>query len=412
LGQASALGTGAVTVDGSGARSYPRLESSLLTNPTFSNQLVVKTDFYLGGANAFTWGGAIVDGTSTGTIRKHGSSNLTVSGNNSGFSGGFTIDEGTLTFASNNAAGTGALDLGSSSGLAAFTAVAPTISQLTGQSTTARVSIATGTTLTINQATSSTFRGQIQGTGGIAKSGTGTLRLETAGSFTGGTTITAGTIDVASTGALGTNAITLNGTTANLKVESSVTLANSLVFGGAGGRLSGHGTFSSSVVLGTNSVVGPGSSIGTLSFTNGLTIASGGSYEFEMQDALAGPGVGWDFVQVSGPLTFTATPIAPFTLNLLSLNSSGASGNPANFGSGNSYSWAIASATSFVGFNPAATSINTAGFTSSLNGGAFSLSTSGNNLLLTFTPVPEPSTWVLLLAGLGIVGIRKLRRWR
>jgi hypothetical protein len=122
--------------------------------------------------------------------------------------------------------------------------------------------------------------------------------------------------------------------------------------------------------------------------------------------------VGWDFVQVSGPLTFTATPTAPFTLNLISLNSSGVNGSLSNFNSGNSYSWAIASATSFVGFNPAATSLNAAGFASSLNGGVFSLSASGNNLLLNFTPVPEPSTWVLLLAGLGIVGIRKLRRWR
>jgi autotransporter-associated beta strand protein len=412
VGQANALGTGIMTVDGRGARSNPRFESSLLTNPTFSNQLVVKSAFYLGGVNSFTWAGAIVDGTSTGTIRKHGSSNLTISGNNTGFSGGFTIDEGTITFASNTAAGTGGLNLGFSSGLAAFTTVAPSISQLSSQSTTARVSVATGTTLAINQATDSTFRGQIQGGGGIAKSGTGVLRLETASSFTGGTTITAGTIDAASTGALGSNTITLNGTTANLKVEPSVTLANSLVFGGAGGRLSGHGSFSSNVVVGTNSVIGPGNSIGTLSFTNGLTFASGGIYEFEVQDALAGPGVGWDFVQVSGPLTFTATPTAPFTLNLISLSSSGAIGNPANFSSNNSYSWAIASATSFVGFNPAALSINPSGFTASLNGGAFSFSTSGSNLLLNFTPVPEPSTWILLLTGLGLAGFRKLRRRR
>ena len=283
---------------------------------------------------------------------------------------------------------------------------------MSSASATARVSVAAGTTLTINQLTNSTYRGQIQGSGGVAKSGVGTLRLETASSFTGGTSITAGTIDAASTGALGTNSITLNGATAHLKVETSVTLANSLVFGAAGGRLSGHGTFSSGVVLGTNSVVGPGSSVGTLTFASGLTLASGGLYEFEMQDALGGPGIGWDFVQVSGPLTFTATTISPFTLNLISLNAGGASGNPANFNSNNGYSWAIASATSFVGFNPATMAINTSSFTSSLNGGVFSLSTSGNNLLLNFTPVPEPSTWALLLAGLGIVGFRKLRRRR
>lgn len=410
VGDANALGTGALTVDGNGTRVEPRFETLLTSSPTFANQLVVKSDFQMGGVNPLTWSGAIVDGTSTGKVRKHGPANLTLSGNNAGFSGGFTVDEGTLTFASNTAAGTGGLDLGFSSGLAAFTAIAPSVTQLSSQSTTSRVSIASGTTLTINQASDSIFRGQIQGSGGIVKAGTGALRLETAGSFTGATTIAAGTLDVASTGALGNNTITLNGATSNLKIEPGVTLANPLVFGAAGGQLSGHGTFSSNVVLGTNSVIAPGSSVGTLTFASGLTLASGGSYDFEVQNALGGPGTGWDYVQVGGTLTFTATPTLPFTLNLISLNNSGASGNTANFSGANAYSWTIASATSFVGFNPAAFTIDTSAFTSSLNGGLFSLSTSGGNLQLNFTPVPEPSTWVLLLAGLGIVGYRKFRR--
>jgi autotransporter-associated beta strand protein len=410
MGNASALGTGALTVDGGGAGVEPQLETLLTSSPTFVNQLVVQDHFQMGGVNAFTWSGTIVDGTSTGTIRKHGPANLTLSGNNGGFSGGFTVNEGTLTFASNTAAGTGGLDLGFSSGLAAFTTAAPSVTQLSSQSATSRVSVASGTTLTINQASDSTFRGQIQGAGGIVKAGTGTLRLETAGSFTGGTTITAGTLDVASTGALGNNTVTLNGATANLKIEPGVSLANNLVFGSGGGQLSGHGTFSSSVSLGTNSVVAPGSSVGTLTFANGLTLLSGGSYDLEMQNALGAPGSGWDHLQVGGTLTFAATPTLPFTLNLISLNSSGAPGSTANFSAANPYSWTIASAANFVGFNPAALAIDTSAFTSSLNGGVFSLSTAGGNLQLNFTPVPEPSTWALLLAGLGIVGYRRFRR--
>jgi autotransporter-associated beta strand protein len=412
VGDANALGTGAVTVDGSGATVYPRLETLLATNPTFPNQLIVQDDFEIGGVNPFTWAGNIVNGTSTGTIRKHGAFNLTLSGTNSGFSGGFLINDGTITFASDSAAGTGALDLGFSSGTAAFTTAAPVITSLLSQSTTARVTVATGTTLTINQGSDATFRGQIQGAGGIVKTGTGSLRLESAGTFTGGTAITAGTVEVASTGALGSSTVTLNGTTSILKLSPGVTLANSIAFGSSGGRLAGHGTFSSAVVIGANTVLAPGSSVGTLTFTSGLTLAGGGSYDFEMQNATGGPGVGWDFAQVTGQLTFTATPTSPFTLNLLSLNSSGARGNPENFFSSSAYSWSIASATSFSGFNPAAVTINTSNFTPGLNGGLFTLSTSGTNLLLNFTPVPEPSTWALLLAGLGLVGFRKLRRRR
>ena len=412
LGQENALGTGVFTVDGSGANVLPRLETSLTTSPTFTNQLVVNDDFEIGGVNAFVWAGNIVDGVTTGNIQKYGAFNLTLTGINSAFSGGFQINEGTITFGSDTAAGTGELNLGYGSGTAAFATGAPSLRSLTGSSTSSRVTLAAGTTLSINQAYDSTFRGQIQGAGGIVKLGTGQLRLEATGNFTGGTTITAGTLDIATTGALGSGNVTLNGATSNLKLESGVTLANSILFGASGGRLSGHGAFSSNVALGTNSVIAPGSSVGTLTFTTGLSLLSGGSYAFEMQDALGGPGVGWDYVQVNGPLTFGATPIAPFALNLISLNSGGASGNPANFLSGSAYSWAIASATSFVNFNSSAVTINAANFTPALNGGTFSLSTSGTNLLLNFTPVPEPSTWALLLAGLGLLGFRRFRRRR
>ena len=412
LGNASALGSGPVTLDGRTANLTPRLETLLASNPTFANQLVVIDDFDIGGVNGFDLAGNIVDGVDTGRLRKYGSFNLTLSGNNAGFSGGFQVNEGTLTFATDTAAGSGGLDLGFASGIAAFTSSAPGISRLSSQSTTAQVDLATGTTLTLNQTSDSTFRGEIRGSGGIAKTGTGKLRLESPSSFTGGTTVTAGTLDAASSGALGTNAIVLNGATSHLKVQPGVTLANSLVFGASGGRLSGHGAFSSNVILGANSVVAPGSSVGTLTFTTALTLAPGGSYEFEMQNATGGPGIGWDFVQVDGPLTFTSTPTMPATLNLISLNSGGVNGNPADFLASNAYSWAIASATSFVNFNAGAVTLNTLSFTSSLNGGMFSLSTSGNDLLLNFTPVPEPSTWAMLLAGLGLVGFRKLRRRR
>jgi autotransporter-associated beta strand protein len=410
LGQASALGTGALTVDGRGANVSPRLETSIASNPTFTNAMIVQSGFDIGGVNPFTWSGNVSSGTSTGAITKHGAFNLVLSGNNAGFSGGFQINDGTITFATDTAAGSGGLNLGSSTSIASFTSAAPTLSFLQGQSSAARLTVANGTTLTINQANDSTFRGQIQGAGGIAKFGTGTLRLESAGSFSGGTTIGAGTVNVAASGALGTNTVTLNGPSAHLKLDSGVTLTNTIGLGANGARLSGRGTFGSNVVLGPNSVVAPGASVGTLTFSNGLTLAPGGSYDFEMQDAIGGPGIGWDFVQVSAPLTFTSTPTSPFTLNLISLSSSGAIGNATNFLPWNAYAWAIASATSFVGFNPGALAVNTTNFTSALNGGSFSFSTSGTNLMLNFTPVPEPSTWALLLAGLGLVAIRKLRR--
>ena len=44
--------------------------------------------------------------------------------------------------------------------------------------------------------------------------------------------------------------------------------------------------------------------------------------------------------------------------------------------------------------------------------GAFSVFQSGGDLMLEFNPVPEPSTWLLLAGGLGIVGFGVVRRRR
>lgn len=413
LGNAGALGTGALTVTGAGSGILPRLETSMTSNPTFSNALVVQDDFQIGGVNALTWSGNISSGTATtGTITKNGTFTLSLTGDNAAFSGGFYINAGTIAFGSNTAAGTGQLELGYDSAVASFTSAAPSIGGLESDATTAQVQLASGTTLTINQASDDTYRGQIQGAGGIVKSGSGSLRLTSANTYAGGTTIDAGTLRAATSDALGTGAVTLNGATATLGLEAGVTLSNTLIFGANGGTIAGHGTLSSAVALGGNSGIAPGSSVGLLSFASGLTWGPGGFYQLEIQDATGGAGTGWDSIDVTGTLTFNATVSSPFTIYLGSLTSGGASGMPANFLSSNAYSWAIASATSLVGFDASAIALNTSAFAASLDGGSFNLSTAGNTLYLNFTPVPEPSTWALLLAGLGGLAFTQLRRRR
>jgi hypothetical protein len=61
--------------------------------------------------------------------------------------------------------------------------------------------------------------------------------------------------------------------------------------------------------------------------------------------------------------------------------------------------------------------LNTSAFSNALNSGTFSLSVTefaggSAGLFLNFTPVPEPSTWALLIAGLGAIGFVSLRRHR
>jgi hypothetical protein len=88
---------------------------------------------------------------------------------------------------------------------------------------------------------------------------------------------------------------------------------------------------------------------------------------------------------------------------------------PANFNTGLPYTWVIAPAGGTIqSFSPSAFTIDPSGFANgSLSSGHFSLSIDGTDQLLrlNFSPVPEPSTWMLLLAGLGALPVfRRCRR--
>lgn len=212
-----------------------------------------------------------------------------------------------------------------------------------------------------------------------------------------------------------TNPIANNGTIA----LAGGTFSGPSITNGSGATLEGTGSFSPSagVTIGGGMQLIPGvvggSYIGALGFGSStpLTFASGGSMTFSLMNAPnATAGVDYSVVNVSGTLAVTATPAAPFTINVQSINPSTGTPGLANFSASQGYTWTLATAGTLTGFNAGAFSISTASFTNSLGTGAFYVTDSGNNLLLNFSPVPEPETWALMGAGaLGLAAAWTLR---
>ncbi|HEY4299481.1 MAG TPA: PEP-CTERM sorting domain-containing protein [Candidatus Didemnitutus sp.] len=230
-------------------------------------------------------------------------------------------------------------------------------------------------------------------------------------SYSNGTTLVGGTLVAGSNTALGTGTVTFASNLATLNVASGVTLANSLNLT-AGGILAGNGTFASAITVGSGVTLAPGNSPGMLSFTNGLTLAGGGVLNFQVQTAGGTAGSGYDLVYVAGGgLNVTANSSLPFTISVQSLGGTGTPGNVLDFNASSSYSWTLFNSPSGLsGFSPTSFLIDTSGFSNNPAIDGFFVTQSGNDILLDFSPVPEPSTWALFAAGLGLLGLAMRRR--
>jgi MYXO-CTERM domain-containing protein len=121
-------------------------------------------------------------------------------------------------------------------------------------------------------------------------------------------------------------------------------------------------------------------------------------------------GVNSDLIHVSGALTVAAGSAAGsrFTLALTALDAGNAPGLPAHFDPSQAYQWTILTTTGgIVGFDPAKVTLDASRFAAP---GNFSLAQAGNVVVLSFTPVPEPSAPLLALAGVATAWSLRRRR--
>ena len=120
-----------------------------------------------------------------GSITKTGPGAMRLSGNNL-FVGGVTLNGGTLIIGNNNALGTGMLTAGG--GALAADSNGPYI---------VNNAVSLPTTLTVSGGGNFTLAGPIGGSGGLTKTGEGTLTITGANTYTGTTTITGGSLVLA-----------------------------------------------------------------------------------------------------------------------------------------------------------------------------------------------------------------------
>jgi len=362
------------------------------------------------GNNTFELAGVISGSGKVYVLNQNGT--VTLSGSNT-YTGGTDLASAAVVATNGSAFGgqSGALYFSGSSTLT-VNASNLNIGDLNSAESTSSTIALGANTLSIYQNNAGTYRGTITGTGAVTKHNAGDITFANATTYTGGTTIHSGKVILQSGATLGasTSQITLNG--GALIAQAGATVSNPLTLN-SGSSIGGAGTFATAISVGSGVTLAPGSSPGTMTFSNGLTLASGGTLAFEIRDAntalTAGTSSSWDLLSISGVLAVEAASAAPFTIQIKSLNSDFNAGNAANFNAANSYAWTFATATSITGFEAVEFSIDRSTF-SNTSAGQFFVSQSGNSLLLNFTPVPEPSTYVLMGTGLSLLAASALRR--
>jgi autotransporter-associated beta strand protein len=246
--------------------------------------------------------------------------------------------------------------------------------------------LATGATLTAGGAGSTSYAGSITGSGGFTKVGTGTLQLAAANSYTGLTSVIDG----------------------GLKLNGSIAGAINVA---AIANLSGTGTVGgNATIAGTHS---PGNSPGIQTFNANLTYEAGAVVNWELIANTTGTaGVNYDQIIVpTGNLTFSGSTTLALSFNL-----------PGSTVDWSDAFWNVNQAWTIYDLSGGATS----GISNLLVGGSlldaqgdalsptgrgyFTTSLSGQDVMLNFIAVPEPSGWVMAGIGCALSGLMIGRR--
>ncbi|MDF3056448.1 MAG: hypothetical protein K0R17_663 [Rariglobus sp.] len=373
LNSATALGTGTLTIGSALADRNVALDSSAASALTLTtnNAQVWNGDFAWTGTQALNMGtGSVSLGTSAGATRI-----ITTNGANALSIGGVISDgtNGTTPTINLTKAGTGTLILYGNSSYTGATTISAGTLQIGNGGTTgslATSSVTNNGSLVFNRSDAGMIlNAVISGTGAVIQSGSGRTTLTGASTYTGATTVNAGTLIVNGSLASG-SAVTVN----------------------SGGTLGGSGTIGGTTTLAAGSRLSAGSdSAATLTFSGSLNISAAANdtaaFVFEL-------GTAFDKI-VASSLTLGTDVLDAADFDFTTGTGFAGSQTYTLFDSGS----ITGSFLSFVVTNIGGSGIN----------GTVSLV--DNDVILTTSAVPEPSTYAILLGG-AAVAFAMLRRTR
>jgi len=266
----------------------------------------------------------------------------------------------------------------------------------------------------------------------LTKVGAGTLTLSATNAYTGATSVQNGTLLVSSTGNINsTSGVSVTG--GNFRYDGTTGLTRDVALNGGkfsynsasnyggtltytAGTIGGSNISNLDLTFGTGKIMSPGNSTGTMA-AGATTWANGGTFLFEVNDATGTAGsttAGWDLLNAAS-LNITAG-VGAFTIEIASLDALQAAGLAQNFDGSSNYSWLFVDAgADITSFN-----VNQFVFTDSFSNpttGTFSISQGDglggdlDKLYINYTGViPEPSTYALLVGGLGLLAFLRRRK--
>jgi fibronectin-binding autotransporter adhesin len=188
-----------------------------------------------------------------------------------------------------------------------------------------------------------TLSGVLSGTGGLMKTGSGTLTLSGANTYSSNTVIAAGTLALVEPGSISNSSVINIGSGATLDVtgrnDDTLTLNN-------GRTLTGDGSINGKLATMAGSTLIPGASIGTLTVTNNIVLGGNLLMELNRTNAQTSDKLNSILGTITGGGTLTVTNLGPNLQagDAFQLFSSAVSGFatitlPATNSSGGTYNW-------------------------------------------------------------------------